>query len=106
MDFESGGEEEDTGQGEQHEGPSCVERQRFTTVLEFGFGRRLLLLPPPLLLRRKGSMKAASASASSSAALVAFTAAFAVLLIPAMNLYLTLRIKRGIYIVICLFCDS
>ena len=79
MDFESGGEEEDTGQGEQHEGPSCVERQRFTTVLEFGFGRRLL--------RRKGWMKAASASSS---ALVAFSAAFAfVLLIPAMNLYLS-----------------
>ena len=80
MDFESGGEEEDTGQGEQHEGPSCVERQRFTTVLEFGFGRR----PLP---RRKGWMKAASASSS---ALVAFSAAFAVLLlIPAMNLYLS-----------------
>ena len=90
MDFESGvgegGTEEEEEEGEDNaesEGPSCVERQRFTTVLEFGFGRRLL--------RRKGWMKAASASAFSSlsSALVAFSAAFAVLLIPAMNLYLS-----------------
>ena len=92
MDFESGGTEaEEEEDNAESEGPSCVERQRFTTVLEFGFGRRPPPPLPPLLLpRRKGRMEAASASAfSSSSALVAFGAAFAVLLIPAMNLYLS-----------------
>ena len=64
----------ESGIGGRGDGPSCVERQRFTTVL--------LMLPPPVP-RRKGCTKAVRGRVA-----LADAAAFAIvlpLLIPAMN---------------------